>query len=149
MRALVLIALLAGCRPFEVATPPGFVELEERGSGYQYRATTADRVVLAVRAVANRPRGEAAFWRKAIENELRAGKGYALLDSKPVRCRGAEGTLLRFGHDEGRRPHLYQVGVFVTRDRIYLVEAGGPRDLVDRLQPQIDWFLANFTPDPR
>ncbi|MRG93453.1 serine/threonine protein kinase [Polyangium spumosum] len=145
--AIALFALLfaSGCRPFEPATPPGFVELEDRYGRSEYRATTADGVVLGVRAFDNEPKGERAFWVRAIENRLRDMGGYALLEKREVKDRaGLTGTQLRFGHDEGGEPYLYYLTIFVTDDRVFVLEAGGARPQMQRLAEQIDWSVKNF-----
>lgn len=148
MRALWLcISLtLIGCGPsFQVATPPGFVELDEDDSSYDYRATTADGLVLSVREIEHEPKGDLGFWVRAIENELRTRGGYAHLDTVPIKNRqGLEGRQLSFGHDESHRPHLYVLNVFVTDDYIYLVEAGGSKELCDKHMDQLKWAVQNF-----
>src|SRR4051812_33813454 len=88
---------LAGCgRSFSPATPPGFVDLGDHYGSEQYRATTADGVVIGVRALDNDPQGEAAFWLRALENRMRDIGGYALLDKHEVKNRaGGVGTELK------------------------------------------------------
>ena len=146
-RALALVLLsAAACSTFKATTPAGFVELPEQ-ERYDYRATTHDGVVLSVRSLDNEPRGDEAFWTRAVELRLRHQGGYALLDSRAVSAKqGLTGRLLRFGHDEGARPHLYQVTLFVTHKRIYLLEAGGSRASVERETPKLDAFIAQFEP---
>lgn len=144
---LMLFALVGmGCgRPFVAATPPGFVELNELYSGDEYRAATADGVVLGIRALKNEPKGDLGFWLRAIENRMRDMGGYALLDKREVKNRGGlTGTQLRFGHDERQSPHLYWISLFVTDDRVYLLEAGGTKSEMTRLEPQLDWSVRNF-----
>ena len=104
----------AGCgRSFVPATPPGFVDLGDTYPDGEYRATTADGAVLGVRAFANEPRGELAFWARALENRMRENGGYALLTKQAITSRGGlVGTELDFGHDEGSTPHLYRVALF-------------------------------------
>ena len=138
--------LLGGCgTSFEAATPPGFVELDEADSAYAYRAMTADGLVIAVREIEHEPQGELSFWARAIENRLRQRGGYALLDTRSITCRsGQTGTQLHFGHDEGSRPHLYTVSLFVTDDTIYVIEAGGTKELMEKHADQIDWAVKNF-----
>jgi len=147
-RILVLAASLAAfasCRPFVPATPPGFVELEDRYSWNEYRATTADGVVIGIRAFDNEPKGERAFWVRAIENRMRDAGGYALLEKRDVKNRGGlTGTELRFGHDEGDEPYLYRVSIFVDEKRVFLVEAGGSKVQMERQAEQIDWAIKNF-----
>jgi hypothetical protein len=146
-RALALALLVAaGCSTFKATTPAGFVELPEQ-ERYDYRATTHDGVVLSVRSLDNEPRGDEAFWTRAVELRLRHQGGYALLDSRAVSANeGLTGRLLRFGHDEGARPHLYQVTLFVTHKRIYVLEAGGSREAVERESAKLEAFVAQFQP---
>ena len=140
------LLLLAGCgTSFEAATPPGFVELDEPDGEYAYRAMTADGLVIAAREIDHEPKGELDFWVRAIENRLRQRGGYALLETRQVTCRsGQTGKQLRFGHDEGSRPHLYAVSVFVTEDTIYVIEAGGTKELMEKHAEQVDWAVQNF-----
>lgn len=147
-RVLALSAALgafASCRPFVPATPPGFVELEDRYSWNEYRATTADGVVIGIRAFKNEPKGERAFWVRAIENRMRDVGAYALIEKRDVKNRGGlTGTEMVFGHDEGDEPYLYRLTVFVTDDRVFIVEAGGSKPQMERQAQQIDWSIKNF-----
>jgi hypothetical protein len=145
---LALTALSGACASFRATTPGGFVELPDQEPSFDYRATTHDGVVLAVRALDNEPRGDESFWSQAIELRLRQQGGYALLESRPVTCAsGLAGRQLRFGHDEGTRPHLYYLTLFVTKRRIFLVEAGGAKDPFQREAAKIDAFVTSFVPD--
>lgn len=147
--ALLAFAALGCGRPFTPATPPGFVDLgDDRYPDDEYRATTAEGLVLGIRAQENEPEGDLGFWAKVIENRMREAGGYALLEKRDVKCRsGLPGKQLRFGHDEGRTPHLYYLTVFVDEDHVYLLEAGGTKDQVVRHHEQIDWSVRNFLPD--
>jgi hypothetical protein len=144
---LVLAALLgAGCgHPFYAATPPGFVDMGERYPDGEYRAATADGVVIGVRAFDNDPKGELAFWSRALERRMRETGGYALLEKKDVTARGTlTGVALHFGHDEGKTPYLYTVAIFVTDKKIYVLEAGGTKDEMTRQDAQVEWAIRNF-----
>lgn len=150
-RSLVALFVALGafaCTP-TFATPRGFVDLDESGT-YDQRATTADGLVLAGREIENDPEGDLAFWSHAIENQMRMRGGYALLEKRAVKTeKGYSGTELRFGHDEGNRPHLYTIAIFVTMGNwlsdgtIYVVEAGGPKELVEKNAASIDWAIRN------
>ena len=152
--SLTLLFALASfaCTP-TFATPKGFVDLDENAA-YDQRATTADGLVLAGREIENDPEGDLAFWSHAIENQMRMRGGYALLDKQKVKtASGHDGEVLRFGHDEGNKPHLYTVALFVTPGTfwedgtIYLVEAGGPRELGEKNAASIDWAIRNVRVD--
>lgn len=139
------VATFASCRPYVPATPPGFVELEDRYTYTEYRATTADGVVLGIRAFDNEPKGERAFWVRALENRMRDAGGYALIEKREVKNRGGlTGTEMRFGHDEGDEPYLYRLTIFVTDKRVFILEAGGSRVQMERQAEQIDWSIKNF-----
>lgn len=143
----LLLLLATGCgRPFVPATPPGFVELEEpRHAEYDYRATTADGVVVSVRVVRHRPQGEVSFWERAIENQLRNRGGYALLEKRDVTTEdGVKGRQLRFGHDEGGHPHLYYVTIFPTQRKLFIVEAGGTKERMETAAVALDAALTKL-----
>lgn len=140
--------VLTGCgRPFVPATPPGFVDLGDAYPDGEYRATTADGAVIGIRAFDNDPKGELAFWARALENRMRETGGYALLEKRAVTSRaGLVGAELDFGHDEGRTPHLYRIAIFVTDKKIFVIEAGGAKAEMERQAPQIDWAIKGFLP---
>ncbi len=142
----VLVSLAAiGCgNSFQAATPPGFVELPDQ-ERYDYRATTADGLVIAVREIDHDPKGTLDFWTRAVENRMRQRGGYALLGSHDVKTKsGLEGKQLRFGHDESGTPHLYTVTVFLTDSKIYVLEAGGTKALMEKENEQLEWAVQNF-----
>jgi hypothetical protein len=145
----LLLAALGGtsCRSFVPATPPGFVDLGDRYPHGEYRATTADGVVLGVRAYDNDPKGELAFWARSLERRMREVGGYALLDKRPVSARGGlVGTQMRFGHDEGKEPYLYEIVLFVTDAKIFVLEAGGTKTEMAKQEAQLDWAVKSFAP---
>jgi hypothetical protein len=134
---VALFLAASGCAPL-LTTPAGFVELDERRTQYDYRATTADGLVIAARKIDHDPKGSMEFWVQAIENEMRNRGGYALLGKTPVKTkRGLAGTQLRFGHDQGREPHLYYIVIVVTEGDLYLLEAGGTKALLEKNAAQI------------
>lgn len=137
--------LLTACgHHFDAVTPSGFVELEHQ-QRYDYRATSADGLVIGVRELDNEPKGELGFWARAVENQLRNRGGYALLDTRDVKSKdGIAGKELRFGHDEGKTPHLYFVTVFVTPKRIEVLEIGGTKELMTANAAVTDATVANF-----
>lgn len=141
---ILALGLTACGRPFVAATPPGFVDLGDRYGRAEYRAATADGAVLGVRAFDNDPKGDLGFWTRVLENRMRETGGYALLEKRPVKAGALDGTLLRFGHDEGKDAHLYYLTVLVDDAHVFLLEAGGPRGQLERLGPQIEWSTRNF-----
>lgn len=149
LRSLLLGAVLCAAtacgRPFDVHTPQGFVELENQGPRYAYRATTADGVVVAVRAIDAPDREDLGFWEQAVTLELRDASGYALLGKKDIRSEdGTAGRELLFGHDQNGKPYSYRVAVFTAQSRVFLLEAGGAKEALARVEPQLNWQIATF-----
>jgi hypothetical protein len=145
---LALVVLFAagfgcGAPAVRVETAPGLVELEGPAP-YEYRALAPEGVVFAARSVDTHTRGDLVFWTRATTLRVKDLGGYALLGASDVRSRdGAPGRELRFGHDEGGKPYLYTVRLFVARGRLVLVESGGPRAEVERYAPSLDWMMAS------
>ena len=150
---LAIVSMLtigSGCgRPFDVKTANGFVELENQAPDYDFRATTPDGVVMSVRAVDNTgstgQRGDIGFWERAVTLEMRDVQGYALLDAVDVTSAdGSKGRQLKFGHDEDGKPYIYWVTIYLAQSRIYIVEAGGKKESVDRAAPNLTWMAKNI-----
>ena len=134
----------AGCaKPFEVRTAPGFIELEgQHVEGYDYRATSPEGVVFSVKVIPDEERGDLDFWVRTLTLKLRDEMGYAVLGTEDVTSQdGAKGKTLKLGHDEGGKPYDYWVTVFIAKKKVFLVEAGAPRDLMDKAKPNIAWML--------
>ena len=145
--ACVLVAALAaGCggRSFEMKTAPGFVELEDQGPTYAYRAIAPEGVAVAVRVVPAKGGGDLSFWTDAVTLRMRQESGYALLRTLDVKSvDGTPGKELDFGHDEEQKPFEYRVRIFVVKDRLFLVESGGAKEPMDRYRPRVDAMLAS------
>ena len=150
MRPLLLLVVLcfaAGCgKPFKVQTAPGFVPLENQSGSteYQYRATTPEGVVVAIRVIDDEDRADLAFWTEALTLQLRDVSGYALLETADTQSRdGTKGKLLKLGHDEDGKPFTYWVAVFLAQGRLFIVEAGGQKDAFERAKPGVEWMVAS------
>ena len=144
LSAFVAVTLLACGRPFKVSTAPGFVPLDDQhGYGYEYRSTTPEGVVVAIRVIEDEERGDLDFWAQALTLQLRDVSGYALLATKDVTSRdGTKGKRLELGHDEDGKPYTYWVSVFSAQGRLFIVEAGGAKEAFDRSKPSVEWMLA-------
>lgn len=143
--SLLLLSLLVGCHHHTLHAPSDFVVLEE-SPPYATRAVSAQGVVIGVREIDNDPRANAAFWLSAVRTQLLEGRGYALLAAKDVRASsGQPGKQLRLGREQNGEQYLYWLTVFVTKQRLYLVEAGARRDRFEEAQPEIERSLASLT----
>lgn len=148
--SLLLPALaLGGCgAAYALELPERFVTLDDdaqEDAGYAMRATTADGVVVAVREIENDPEGDLVFWQEAVTLEMRDRRGYALLGDAELRAKsGEKGRLLRFGHDEEGETYRYWMALFVTSERIFLVEAGGKEEVFAPVEADIEAAIRGF-----
>jgi hypothetical protein len=159
LTALVLgtaLATTACGRPFDVKTPPGLVELDDQAPDYDYRAIAPEGVVVGVKVVDVGDKGDLAFWTRATALRMHQLDGYAMLGQDDVKSRnGIPGHEMRFGHDEGGKPYVYTLRVFVkpkscflcSGSRLFLVETGGPKEEVTRYQQALDWAEATIKLD--
>ncbi|MEM9190803.1 MAG: serine/threonine protein kinase [Myxococcota bacterium] len=128
---------------FSVEPPRNFVHLEDESSQYDFRASTADGVVFAVREVENERGGTLEFWATAIKNRLRLNGGYALVDEREVRVgSGHTGLQLRFGRDQRGTAFRYWLSVFVTEDHVHLVEVGGREEVFQDAEESVAAAIA-------
>lgn len=126
---LLSMACSSGAR---VSAPDGFAELEE-GETYSYRATNAAGVVIGVRTEDNNPRGNLDFWTHAVDLKLKKS-GYSALAEEATKVsseKGLDGRRLRYRTQKDGRTHEYWVTVFVTDDKVIVVEAAGDEAFFD------------------
>lgn len=155
--ALPMILMMAlgasaeGCASFRMNTPSGFAQLDDNDD-FDYRATNAEGVVVAVRSERNRLRGNLEFWSGAVGERLRAQGYTADGPPRPVRnASGLDGVQLRFARVSNGRTLRYWVTVFVRDSgfmrygRVFLVEAGGDREVFDRATPAVERAIAGFS----
>jgi len=152
----LLTASAAGCRPFDIKTAPGLVELQDQEPAYAYRAISPEGVAVAVKVVdLEQNQGDLAFWERATSLRMHQLNGYAMLGESDLKSHnGVPGHEIRFGHDESGKPYVYTLRVFLTHkgwpskgSRLFLVESGGPRDEVARYQRALDWMETTLEVD--
>ncbi len=161
MRTILITLCFAmiGCgNAFTMTPPANFVVLEQDDSEFEQaledddrhdeRATNAHGTVIAVREVDNEVEGSLEFWGDAIKNRLRRAGGYELLEEKDVTAAsGQRGKQYRFGHDEASDPYVYWVTLFVTDDRVFVIESGGRREHFESVREEIERSIAAFRID--
>ena len=142
--AAVLLSLTA-CHTAHLETPDGFAELD--GNKYDYRATSSQGVVVGVKRHPNEPRGSLAFWSGVVSRKLE-DQGYTRNSGKPRAVKtalGAEGRQFRYSFQSGGRPHKYWVTLFVTREQVFVVEAGGDEAFFDQeIAPKVEAAIASL-----
>ncbi len=149
MRALLLFTLLGACAPsFTLPLPERFVALEDQDRNeppYRLRATTPDGVVLSVRTLDNDVDGSPAFGTEAVTRRVRDQLGYVLLaEEELTAASGQPGTLLRFGRDLEGHGYRYLLALFVTKDTLYLVEAGGRDEAYAAQEEALEAAIRSF-----
>ncbi len=129
--AFVGALVSAGCAPSVAAhlqTPDGFAALEKQ-TDYVYRAASAEGVVVAIRAEENRPKSTLDFWVGALDQRLR--QAHYLVDGKAAEARSASGLTgkqLRYTRENQGRKYRFWMTVFVTPERVWVIEAGGDQE---------------------
>jgi hypothetical protein len=150
MRNIILIsfgilgAFASGCSSATVVPPSDFAYVE--GGDYEVRASSAEGVVIAVRENDNDMKGNLAFWSSVISSKLERA-GYARdAAEKVTTAAGLEGQELRFQTTKNGRPHRYWINLFVTKNRVYLIEAGGDAAFFDeKTEKRVRDSVASFS----
>jgi hypothetical protein len=135
---LIALLMLVGCKTAQMTPPAGFVAVDEvRRGNYDYRAVSADGVVVAVRTEENSRGGDLEFWAKATLNQLQQ-QGYKLVNDEGVTsAAGTKGMLLEFTQKRSGTDYAYIVAVFVRPDRVIVPEAGGKSEMVEPVRPEV------------
>lgn len=148
------LALTSACgAPFKALAPNEMIVVDDGGrwDSYDFRATTPDGVVFAIRSAkmkdgTDTPVGTLDFWSEALLLRMRTTQGYALLDEEDVVSGdGTGGRMFHFGRDQENASYRYSVAIFTTRKHVHIVEFGGESELYDQHSDLLDEALAGFT----
>ena len=137
---------LGGCTSrAHLTTPAGFAQID--GGKFDYRATNPDGVVVGVRSHKNAVHGNLDFWTRVLSKSLEdqaykpeVGKARNIKSAD-----GVEGRQIRYTLASGGREEKYWLTLFVTDDRVYVVEAGGDTAYFDQdVAPKIEEAIASL-----
>jgi len=126
----LMLGVLAGCTA-TLDVPKGYVKLHNPVF-YDLKAVSARGCVIALKA---RPNEDASadlmFWSQAVEHQKVDLDGLHLAGREEIKSKqGLDGVLFNFELGEGEGKVTYVTALYVTPQRIYTVEAGGPTGLV-------------------
>jgi hypothetical protein len=111
--------LYDGKDEFALDLPPGFVLFEKDDV---YRAQAADTTVIRGAVVDNEPRGDNAYWIKAVHHEM---EGRA----EKLEAEGASGPVAyKLYRSEDVQPRFYLVGVVAHGEDLYVLEVFFPNE---------------------
>jgi hypothetical protein len=148
--SLLLVAITALCavgcaKGYAVETAPGFVKMAGDQQPYDWRAVAPEGVAVAVRVVKLDEAADLPFWTQTVSLRMREMDGYSLLSTSDVRSRdGVAGKELVFGHDEAGKPFLYRVRIFLAGNHLYVAEAGGAKEQMERYANSVNWMFASL-----
>ncbi len=135
--ALCLSLPLGGCgKGFSIETPSSFAEID--AGNFDYRATSAEGVVLGVRREKNDPHGNLEFWSAAIDHEL-VRHGFVPGVTRAVTTpSGLTGRQMRYSTTRNERPFVLWTTVFVDGKHLVVVQAGGDEAHFSQVEKAVD-----------
>ncbi|MDP3277120.1 MAG: hypothetical protein Q8Q09_18150 [Deltaproteobacteria bacterium] len=143
---LILALGLQACATFSMQTPTGFARANTASNAYDYRAVSAYGVAMGIRSVRNEQQAPIEFWSEVIDRRLTRSGHYRTAGSLEVRTlRGATGRTLKYTMGDGQNGGAsYWVTLFVTRDWVHVVEAGGTTEAFTRAQAEVERAIRTF-----
>jgi hypothetical protein len=134
---------LAGCQSFAVKTPDGFVKY--RDSSDYYLAVSPENSLIVVRSRENDPRGSLEYWKETLKRDFTKVRKYKLLgEARVENAQGKKGAQMRFMGSHRGRTFAYYLTVFVTKDKIYTVEALATKDDLERRQDAFEKVVSSL-----
>ena len=106
---------------FKATAPQGFAAY---GDWFGFRAVSPEGVVYRVRAEANEPKAELAFWREALKKRM-LDAGYTFIAEGDIRASDKAGYLLELAAPQGPMDYSYLIGLFVDGDSLVIAEVAG------------------------
>ena len=143
--AAVISLASIGCTPSGKVEVPGSYAKLPSAEGYSFRAANAKGVVVAVRTQDNELKGNIDFWAEAIDQHMR-DDGYegdpAIRD---VQSRsGVAGKQIRYNRNQEGREYRYWLTIFLADSRVFVIEAGGDKEIFDPAIPEVESAVLSF-----
>ena len=91
--------------------------------------------------------GNLGFWAATIDRTLQTESRYRPIARQDVRTAGGlAGRRFEYVLGEGPSAHRYLVNVFVTRDHVFVIEAGGADAAFDHARVDVEQAVRSFRP---
>ena len=137
--------IILGCetgKNYRVKSPDDFAEFTKEKS--HFKAISADGVRLRVYSIDNDPYGDMKMWKGAISNYLK-GTGYQINSQKEVvASNNLKGDYTEYLYRYNGENYIYSVTLFVDRDNIYIIEAGGIESYYKKRRNSIKKLISEF-----
>jgi hypothetical protein len=138
---------LGACNTFKIETPPQFVSLERVRTTRYYKAISTDGSVVTVSAFDHLDKGTLAYWTEIVRREMTLSKGYVHTGTTAVKTRrGLAGQQLAFTAQNAATTYAYTATVFVTKKRIYVIEAAAKAPDFAAHKAAFDAVITGFQP---
>jgi len=125
---LASAVILASC--VSLQTPKGYAERDRTGQ-YDYLAYSTDASAISVRVQKNedRKKGTLDYWTEASRKHLTLSRGYEFQEEGKFDTDHGRGRWLLFAKKHKGVDFLYLLGLVVDGKDIYVLEAGGEKEL--------------------
>jgi hypothetical protein len=146
MKALYLsLLLLASCaKPFAMELPK---ELKRYDGDPTLKLISADGVRVKARELQNYPAGDLAFWADAMKVHLDA-RGYVFKSKSCFETKKKlGGCTLDFLVPHGPEDWILSETIFVSGDRLILIEAAAPYEKMGKIEESYKAALTTFDPN--
>lgn len=142
---IILTLVVIGCetgRVYKTEVPVGFAEYT-RERAY-FKAISSDGVRLRIYRVDNRPYGDMNMWRGAVSHYLK-GMGYRIAAQKKIAASdNLRGHYTEYLYRYNGEDYIYALTLFVDRDTIYVIEAGGIDSYYKKRREAIEKVISAF-----
>ena len=137
--------------PFELKLPENFVVLHSfRGNPSELLSTSADDCMIKFTRHEDQEGGTLVFWSEMIARTLKQRNHYTILEQKRGKLGDLDAVIITAERHINDKDVKYQITVAVAPEsffcsaKIYLLEAWGPADPMNKLLPELDKVRQSF-----
>jgi hypothetical protein len=142
---LLSLIVVSGCetgRNYKTKVPVGFAEYTKEKSSF--KVISSEGVRVRIYSIDNRPYGDMNMWKGAVSHYLK-GRGYRVGSQREiVALNNLRGHYTEYLYRYNGEDYIYALTLFVDRDTIYVIEAGGIDSYYKKRRNAIEKIISDF-----
>ncbi|HPB81228.1 MAG TPA: hypothetical protein PK200_04225 [Spirochaetota bacterium] len=143
----VLLSVACETTRYSMGTPEGFAKFEKEQQLIKF--VSSDSIRIKARSIKNEPYGDIAMWSDTVKHYL-TSNGYHEVSVKEIATpENLQGRYTEYRIRYNAEDYIYAVALFVDRENIFIVEAGGEKKHYDRKRNSVVDAVKSFRRDGR
>lgn len=142
--AAIICVCFGSCKTaqYSLSTPDGFAKFHKEEQIMKF--VSSDGVRIKAHSIRNEPYGDIAMWSDTVRQHLKSNGYHEVLVKQLATPDNVQGKYTEYGIRYNAEDYIYAVALYVDKENIYIVEAGGEKKYYDRKRDSVLDAMRSF-----